>query len=452
MSAVVVCFLAALWTAQRHMDAMEQELAIIESVLEPNVVQLERVQAEVDRASLESEEYSLARTSGLPTAMSIRAKALSSRAAGDRALEGYAHTPFLPGEEELYGELRRALQSYDSSFRAVIDGPPDVAETDREAMTRAEHENANQIDKMIDRIVDYDRLHAQNRLAALRGRRERGAATATLLGGASLALATVATLLAWRAILGEARRQHALERERESRAAAEEAVRSRDEFLSLISHELRTPLTSLRLAIQSLRRSPKRGEGMLEMAERQTLRMNNLVDELLDVAQIHVGHVTVTLEEVDLSAVVKDAIASRATEIEHAGVSVTTQVAPPVVGQWDRGHIEHIVANLLSNALKFGMGKPIEVLTARVGDRARLVFQDHGIGIPAERLPFVFDVFSRAVSSRHYAGLGTGLYVVRALTEALGGSVDVESIENAGSTFTVDLPLDGPPTSHPQHG
>lgn len=117
----------------------------------------------------------------------------------------------------------------------------------------------------------------------------------------------------------------------------------------------------------------------------------------------------------------------------------------PLLGRWDRVRVEQIVANLLFNAMKFGRGGPIEVSVVEEDGLARLRVQDEGIGIAADRLPRIFDRFERAVSAREYGGLGLGLYIVRSIVEALGGRVSVESALGVGSTFTVELPLAGPP-------
>ena len=109
------------------------------------------------------------------------------------------------------------------------------------------------------------------------------------------------------------------------------------------------------------------------------------------------------------------------------------------MGNWDRARLDQVVTNLLGNAIKFAPGKSIEIATTAHEDRAHLVVRDHGIGIPADRLPHIFGRFERAVSAAHYGGLGLGLYIVQEIVAAHGGSVRVESAPGAGSTFTVEL-------------
>ena len=104
-----------------------------------------------------------------------------------------------------------------------------------------------------------------------------------------------------------------------------------------------------------------------------------------------------------------------------------------------------LISNLLSNACKYGAGKPIEVSVEPLAERARLTVSDHGIGIPTADLERIFQPFERAVSFRHYGGLGLGLYITRQVVEAHGGSIQVQSELGRGSTFVVELPLARPP-------
>jgi PAS domain S-box-containing protein len=232
--------------------------------------------------------------------------------------------------------------------------------------------------------------------------------------------------------------------------AAQEAVRAREEFLSVASHELRTPLTSLQLALQSLLRVNASGGlssapsgfvgNVLATAERQTRRLGRLIDDLLDVSRITAGRLDLHWEDVDLAEVTRDVAQQMRADLGAAGCPLTLEVALPVVGRWDRARLEQVVANLLSNALKYGAGKPIWVAVAPRGDTAILTVRDHGIGIARDVQTHIFDRFERGVSSRHYGGLGLGLYIVRRILDGLGGSVWVESELGAGATFTVELP------------
>ncbi|WP_437336705.1 sensor histidine kinase [Sorangium sp. So ce394] len=233
---------------------------------------------------------------------------------------------------------------------------------------------------------------------------------------------------------------------------AQHAIRVRDDFLSVASHELRTPVTSLRLGIQALLRrnghAPDDRVGRaLHRLDRQVQRLTRLIDDLLDVSQLHTGRLELHVEPVDLAEVVDEVVERLGERVAQSGSPLSVRAAPSIVGSWDRSRLEQVVSNLLDNALKFGAGKPIEITVARKDGAAELVVQDQGIGIPASRLPYVFERFERAVSSRHFGGLGLGLHVVKTIVEALGGAVRVESRQGEGARFTVELPCEPPAAS-----
>ncbi|TKC99035.1 GAF domain-containing protein [Polyangium fumosum] len=234
--------------------------------------------------------------------------------------------------------------------------------------------------------------------------------------------------------------------------ATQEAIRARDEFLSMASHELNTPLTSLMLSLQSMGRAGQSGPSsdpqimakLAERALRQGARLRRLNDDLLSVARIHTGQLPLELGAVDLSALVRDVVDQFKLQISQAHCSVSIRDSVPVVGSWDPARIEQIVVNLISNAIKFGAGKPIEIFIDQEAGIARLAIKDHGIGIEPAQQGRIFERFVRAVPSRYYGGLGLGLYLSRKLAEAHGGSVHVQSEPSAGATFIVELPVAGP--------
>jgi signal transduction histidine kinase len=229
---------------------------------------------------------------------------------------------------------------------------------------------------------------------------------------------------------------------------AQTAIRARDEFLSIASHELYTPITSLQLLLQGVKSgrvasSPETFASTIDLAERQTRKLTKLIGELLSVSRIRADRLDLLLEEVDMASVVRDVVERLGSEIARTRCALTVDVSRLVVGRWDRTRLEQVVTNLLSNATRFGAGRPIEVTVTQEGDTGRLVVQDHGIGIPADRLPRIFERFERGVSVREYGGLGLGLYIVREIVRAMGGTIRVESVVGVGSTFTVELPRAG---------
>ena len=246
-----------------------------------------------------------------------------------------------------------------------------------------------------------------------------------------------------------------LYRSRSAKLALEQAVQARDEFLSAASHELRTPLTSARLHVQAvLRRAETAPEGDLlarwiaPKLERADERLGTLVEaiqRLLDASGIGAGRMELHLEAVDLREVVRDVIARFDDRARH-GCDVHVHVdaaAEPVVGRWDRRRLEQVVINVLSNAIKFGAGKPVELRVSRDGARARLVVHDDGIGIAHEDFARIFDRFERGAPVRNYGGFGLGLWIVKQIVQAFGGSVAASGAPGAGATFTIELPLEG---------
>lgn len=232
---------------------------------------------------------------------------------------------------------------------------------------------------------------------------------------------------------------------------AQDAIRARDEFLSIASHELRTPLTPLQLQVQSLRRMADKGElpperlrQKLEVAERQVERLGKLVANLLDISRITAHRLLLEPEDVDLAALVRDLVERSRDHLSRAGCTVDLRAPDALVGRWDRMRLEQVFTNLLSNALNYGAGKPIEVRLEAEGDHARLTVRDHGIGIAPEDQRRIFQRFERAVSERHYGGFGLGLWICRQVVEAMGGTIAVASALGRGATFTVRLPLATP--------
>jgi PAS domain S-box-containing protein len=231
----------------------------------------------------------------------------------------------------------------------------------------------------------------------------------------------------------------------------QEAVRTRDEFLSVAAHELRTPLTALRLRLQGVSstlledkpRTPERLTQALATADRQIDRLASLVDTLLDVSQLQSQAPRLELEDVDLAQVVREAVARSEQEAARVGCHLVVSPMPSTPGRWDRVRMAQVVKHLLANAMKFGPGKPVEVALEAQPDTAVLQVRDHGIGIAPERVEGLFQRFERAVSARHYGGLGLGLYRVRRIVEAHGGAVTVDSVPGQGATFRVHLPRGG---------
>jgi PAS domain S-box-containing protein len=249
-----------------------------------------------------------------------------------------------------------------------------------------------------------------------------------------------------------ARKTVEFERERLLQELAK-AVRLRDTFLAVASHELKTPLTPLALRLAQLKREARAAQSgehsrarevqSLEIAEAQVKKLAVLVDGLLDVSRIAEGRLSFNLEEVDVSEVVRDTVSSMEPLATRAGTPILMGPMEKGIGRFDPVRLGQVVSNLLSNALKYGAGKPVHVAVESGVDAARLVIRDEGIGIEPEDMGRIFGKFERAVSERHYGGLGLGLYLTRQIVEAMGGFVKAESAPGQGATFTVELPLTG---------
>lgn len=224
---------------------------------------------------------------------------------------------------------------------------------------------------------------------------------------------------------------------------AKAALKMRDEFLSVAAHEIRGPITSMHIAVQSLLRDglPESARPrFLQIIEREDRRIARFVDELLDLGTIRSGRMHFTLEEVDLAEVVRDAASRLGGELARSGSALSITSQGCTTGRWDRHRLDQVATNLLSNAIKFGLGKPISATIRENGESTTLIVEDHGIGVPPDKLERIFEPFERAVSVRHYGGLGLGLYIVRTIVTGLGGTVRLESRPNSGATCTVELP------------
>ncbi len=223
-----------------------------------------------------------------------------------------------------------------------------------------------------------------------------------------------------------------------------QAVRIRDDFLSLASHELNTPLTPLKLQLEVIARSTgaEAFRDHLKVSLRQVDRIKTLVAQLLDVSRIGSGRLVLEPQPVDLVELAQTVVARFAAQPDTSPISLVAEGRP--VGSWDLFRLDQVVTNLVANALKYGGGKPVEVMVSARDGWARLCVVDHGIGVAPEEHARIFERFERAVPARNYAGLGLGLWIVKQVVGASGGTVAVESAQGEGARFTIQLPLSSP--------
>lgn len=249
-----------------------------------------------------------------------------------------------------------------------------------------------------------------------------------------------------------ARLYRVLQREIQDRRSAQEELQQsnqrKDEFLAMMSHELRNPLAPIQTAIEVIRKvaapQPK-VTWALDIAQRQLKQMTRLIEELLDVARISQGKITLKREPIDLKAVIAQSVETVQPFIQSRRQTLTVGVPEHAVRlQGDAARLTQVIANLLHNASKYsGEDTQIELLAVFKDGEAVVTVRDQGIGIDAELLPHIFDLFAQGKRGldRAQGGLGVGLTLARRLTELHGGRIEASSAgQDSGSIFEIRLP------------
>ncbi|MBA2404306.1 MAG: hybrid sensor histidine kinase/response regulator [Bdellovibrionales bacterium] len=242
-----------------------------------------------------------------------------------------------------------------------------------------------------------------------------------------------------------------------SQTELEQAVRIRDEFMSIASHELLTPITSIKMQLQMARRGVKPDEGIaptpamlarvLDLSITQVYRLTALIRDLLDVTRIESGKLTYNFEALDLAALVNEVIDRFFEQMKEAECPVEVSASEKIIITCDRFRIEQVLINLLTNAMKYGAKSLVQIKVISSPTGAEISVTDHGMGIAKEEQAKVFDRFERAVSNNNgISGLGLGLYITKQIVDGHGGWIALESEIGRGSTFKVGL-LNTPPAS-----
>jgi signal transduction histidine kinase len=224
-------------------------------------------------------------------------------------------------------------------------------------------------------------------------------------------------------------------------------LRLRDDFISIAAHELRNPLTPISLDVDVLLAQARRRPNVdaaeiasLERLQRNIRIFTRRAATLLDVSRLQAGQFSLDPRRIALSDVVRRVLAASSAMAEHAHCDLAVTLDDSISGDWDAGAVEQIIENLLSNALRYGAGKPIGVTVQSLEGAALVEVSDGGLGIENADQERIFDRFHR-VPGATVSGFGVGLWISRALARAMEGDVTVRSSPGAGSTFILQLPM-----------
>lgn len=236
-----------------------------------------------------------------------------------------------------------------------------------------------------------------------------------------------------------------------AQAQLQRAVQMRDDFLSMISHELRNPLNSVYLQAQVRRKmlsgpTPPDNAAMLrtvERDERQIRSMVRLLDDMLDVSRLRTGKLAIAPAPFDLAESARAMVEAMQEQARQKGVTITLEAPETLPLEGDEFRIEQVINNLLTNALRYGEGKPVAVTVTAAGGEARVCVRDQGMGIAPEDQERIFEQFERTDGAAQVAGLGLGLYIARQIGQAHGGQLQVHSRPGEGAEFVLSLPLPG---------
>jgi signal transduction histidine kinase len=231
----------------------------------------------------------------------------------------------------------------------------------------------------------------------------------------------------------------------------EAALQAHDEFLSTLGHELRNPLAPILMQAQYILGVVQQGKdrppstewlaSRLEVLCRRLQKFVHTLNRLMDVSRISAGRLTLVFEDVDLAATIRELSAGFDRELELSKSELRIDAPRSLVGRWDRLRIEQIGTNLLSNAIRYGAGRPIDVSVEGDGKVARLKVRDYGVGIAMADQERIFQRFERVTKQPQSGGFGIGLWIVLQSCRAMGGSIEVRSELGKGSEFIVTLPL-----------
>ncbi len=229
-------------------------------------------------------------------------------------------------------------------------------------------------------------------------------------------------------------------------------IKARDQFLSIVSHELKTPLTIMLLKLHDMLNSIQNVSlanfsiqqlmNVLKNSEQQIKWLSLMINDLLDVSLITTGRMKLQLENTDLVSVTEQVRQSFSEMLKKEKYKIKIYAKSSVVGVWDKARIKQVITNLVSNAIKYGESKPIEIKIFVMGSQGKFIIKDEGMGIPPKEQEVIFDLFKRASGSKEYKkGLGVGLFITSEIVKVHGGKIKVSSVPKKGTSFTIELPL-----------
>ncbi|WP_255988702.1 hybrid sensor histidine kinase/response regulator [Chitinolyticbacter albus] len=237
-----------------------------------------------------------------------------------------------------------------------------------------------------------------------------------------------------------------------TQAELEIAIRNRDDFLSAAAHELKTPLNVLKLHAQMRERQLEAGdpaawcsEKAARMVKRETRLVETLVrqiDDMLDISRIRTGKFYLNPAQTDLGELVAGMIEQFSEQLECAQMPVRMTLQPGVVGQWDGFRLEQVLANFITNAMRYAPAVPLTICVSGDEAHAQIIFRDDGPGIAPEHHFRIFQQYEQAGSGN--GGLGLGLFICQQIISAHGGQIAVHSLPGEGTAFIIDLPLSPP--------
>lgn len=228
-------------------------------------------------------------------------------------------------------------------------------------------------------------------------------------------------------------------------------IRARDEFLSIASHELKTPLTAtllkLQIALHNIRNtslanfSVQNLMDMLLSSEQQTQRLSKMIGDLLNVSLMRTGRMELDVEKADLTEITSDVIKGLIEKAKKENIDIRLATNGAVNAKFDKMRIEQVLINLMTNAMKYGNKKPIDVTVEKTNSTGKVTITDYGIGIPSKQKDKIFELFERGVRDGQKNGLGVGLYITNQIVKAHKGKLHLDTKEGKGSTFCLELPL-----------